>query len=567
VGNAVILQDDWSGGIYRGRKAPPNMAYDIINGLINDEGHVFRRPGTAYYTTADAPVTPIAAYAGYMTGPRARRVLAWNDSTTLAVKDDLTVMTVADVVAPHNRRPAFIAGGFLVFPGVDPGGGVKITIYGGALTNTPYSAGTAQIDFDSTRVRGTGTAWLANAQPGMILTSSVTAGTGAVGRVVSDTELTLTTPWKGSTTNVGYALTNQQTLVYGSWLPLLGPTRVGAAGTVASLIIATGNRAYFASQTFQLSELLYHELPEGVEILAVEGIGDSALLFTTGGVWRIDNLSLDVIDDQGNIQQQVTRVAPKIALWGECGISGWAGGVIVPALDDVMLVSADGETVTLSGNPENAKIRNLYRAYTGLDGYEPGFATVWRGHYFLPILASGLWVDTLVCRLDRGAAWTRWWGHAAGTAFAALPATATSAAKLLGVKGARVTDLTGCMETTGNPLDADGGTPQFLVDSTDDDLGPGIRPNTAEKIRYVYETNGAGPPVFSVSSAIGPETAPFAAAILKRGGGASNGTNYSAWRVGRKAERIRFRFNCTSSTVTSLILRRREVTIRRAGQT
>jgi hypothetical protein len=324
VGNAVILQDDWSGGIYRGRRAPPNMAYDIINGLINDEGHVFRRPGTAYYTTADAPVTPIAAYAGYMTGPRARRVLAWNDTTTVAVKDDLTVMTVADVVAPHNRRPAFIAGGFLVFPGVDPGGGVKITIYGGALTNTPYSAGTAQIDFDSTRVRGTGTAWLANVQPGMILTSSVTAGTGAVGRVVSDTELTLTTPWKGSTTNVGYALTNQQTVVYGSWLPLLGTTRVGAAGTVATLIIATGNRAYFASQTFQLSELLYHELPEGVEILAVEGIGDSALLFTTGGVWRIDNLSLDVIDDQGNIQQQVTRVAPKIALWGECGISGWA---------------------------------------------------------------------------------------------------------------------------------------------------------------------------------------------------------------------------------------------------
>jgi hypothetical protein len=37
--------------------------------------------------------------------------------------------------------------------------------------------------------------------------------------------------------------------------------------------------------------------------------------------------------------------------------------------------------------------------------------------------------------------------------------------------------------------------------------------------------------------------------------------------VGRKAERIRFRFNCTSSTVTSLILRRREVTIRRAAQT
>jgi hypothetical protein len=101
-------------------------------------------------------------------------------------------------------------------------------------------------------------------------------------------------------------------------------------------------------------------------------------------------------------------------------------------------------------------------------------------------------------------------------------------------------------------------------ESNDDDLGPGIRANTAEKVRYVYETSG-GTPTFAVSSAIGPESAAFTAATLKRGGGASDGTDYSAWRVGRKAERIRFKFT-TSSQVTSLILRRREVTIRRASQ-
>jgi hypothetical protein len=102
------------------------------------------------------------------------------------------------------------------------------------------------------------------------------------------------------------------------------------------------------------------------------------------------------------------------------------------------------------------------------------------------------------------------------------------------------------------------------VDENDIDTGPGIRPNTTEKVRYVYETTG-GTPTINVSYATGPEGSSYSAATPKRGGGASTGTDYSAWKVSKKAERIRFRFECTSQ-VNSLILRSREATIREQAQ-
>lgn len=41
-------QDDFSFGIYRGRKAPANSVYDAVNALINDEGLLIKRGGSAY---------------------------------------------------------------------------------------------------------------------------------------------------------------------------------------------------------------------------------------------------------------------------------------------------------------------------------------------------------------------------------------------------------------------------------------------------------------------------------------------------------------------------------------
>jgi hypothetical protein len=68
-------------------------------------------------------------------------------------------------------------------------------------------------------------------------------------------------------------------------------------------------------------------------------------------------------------------------------------------------------------------------------GYQPGLATVHRGHYFLPIVNGSTWVDTLVCRLDlERSPWTRWAGHAAGTAYAVRVGATTRSPKLFGAR-------------------------------------------------------------------------------------------------------------------------------------
>jgi hypothetical protein len=106
-------------------------------------------------------------------------------------------------------------------------------------------------------------------------------------------------------------------------------------------------------------------------------------------------MAFDVVDDVGNVQHRVAQVSKDVILWGDAGISAWAGAFVVPAVEDIYLFSPDGTTQVVS-----EAIRPLYRSYVRA-GYQPGAATVHRGHYLLPILNGTALVDELVCRLDR----------------------------------------------------------------------------------------------------------------------------------------------------------------------
>jgi hypothetical protein len=567
---ASLLQEDFGGGIYRGRKAPANTVYDALNALINDEGHVYRRPGTSYLSTVDTAFT-INGMADVMVGPSLTRTLAWGQ----LYSDHLWVLDTAasawrqiDVAGIVPRARAVPVGNVVALPqATNPR--QLATFYAGSLKTANYSTGTITVTNGSTTITGVGTAWLANADAGMFITDTTTSRQ-VIASIVSDTQMTLATPWPG-TTHSGSAYTLSPTTATGLGSAFAAAPSIlvlAAVGTPARLIYCYNNRAYFtAPGTLALTVTDYHELYGADVITGADSFGDTLVLFTTSGTWMITNMSLDPVDDFGNVQQQIQRVNDLI-LWGDAGIARYGTDLVIPGTDDVYLFAPDGSTTPITGGryPGDAGIRPLYRTHVQA-GYEPGTAVVYRSHYFLPIVvpSTGLVVDVLVCRLDRGAAWTRWAGHAKGTAYARRVGTTSRSPVLIGVSGTRVTDLTGCLNPSGLPADADTTTQTFTVESNDDDLGPGVRPNTAEKVRFVYETIG-GTPTFSALSAIGKEGTTYTAATLKRGGGASDGTDYSAWHVGRKAERIRFKFT-TISQVFSLILRRREVTIRQADQT
>lgn len=562
---ATFEQSDFSAGIYRGLKAPASSVYNALNALVSDEGNLFKRGGAAMFSGSDlgAVVDGIAAV-NLAVGSR---VIVWGDGQVASMNPTTGAITaIPSIAAPLPGARVVVVDGIAIWiarttPSVYYG-------WAGSALTTGYSIGTVTVTQNSDQVTGSATSWVANVDPGTILLAN---GQSAVVRnVTSDTALTLTRPWQGPTFTGVYQLEP-----FAAFSVLLGPAGsatfsvAAAVGLQNRLLLASGERIYIAQPwhpfTFDTdptsgATLSFVDMPRGEAIVAMQGIGDTALVFTTGGVWQILNTSLDLVDDSGNVQWQVQQVDTQVVAWGDPGVALYAGGVIVPALDDVYIVALDGSSKAISEG-----IRPLYRGYVA-SGYKPGKAAIYHGHYLLPIVdgVSSTPIDVLVCRLDRGAPWTRWNAYAAGPAYATYISPTTGQPSLFGSSGERVTNATGCFTPDGSNQSEITGPPTFRVDTNDFDLGPGIRPNTVEKVRAKYETID-GVPVITVSWATGQEGASYTSATLKRGGGASDGTGYSAWKVTKKAERIRFRFQ-TSSQVSSLILRRLEVTVRPAAQ-
>jgi hypothetical protein len=561
---ASIGQDDFGAGIYRGREAPAGAVYDAVNALIDDEGQAFERGKSAFYSASNSASNLARLFAPYLPAIATSRVIADRNVLNGALNPVEVTNGIGTFLDIGSRLTSY--SDFAVFTD----GATAITFYAGSLKTNFYSAGGVSITQGTTTLTGVGTAWLANVDAGMIL-SNVAANALAVVKIVnSDTQITLTKPWESATV-AGAAYFLGSVAATNAIIPLVASRSflIAAGSGLPRLLLAIGNRVYFTEPgAIVFDPNLYHELPSNGNIIGAEGGGDSALIFTTRGVWRISNLSFDPVDDAGNIQHIVEQVNKDVVLWDDYGIAAWDTGIVVPGIEDVYLVSPDFGLRTLSEG-----IRPLYRSYVKA-GYQPGLASVHRGHYFLPILNGTTLVDTLVCRLDRPFQtpsgrvfypWTRWSGHAAGPAYATLIAETTRSPKLLGLNAKRVTDLSGCMEkSSASGQDADATTPTFTVDTNDFDLSPGPFPSQAGMTRVVYETTG-GTPTPAMASAIGPESASYTAATLIKGGGASDGTDYSAYRVNRRAERIRLRFQNTSQ-VTSLILRSISLWVRQSGR-
>jgi hypothetical protein len=340
------------------------------------------------------------------------------------------------------------------------------------------------------------------------------------------------------------------------------------------LLNAAGDAVYFSSRlltsstdwAFAESED-YHLIPGGHEVTGLEGIGDAAFVFTTGGTWVIRNLAYDLTDDYGNPQQTAQAVAPNLILWDERGISSYRGSVVVPAIDDVYLLSLGGEPV-----PVSEAIRPLYRSYVKA-GYQAGFATVHRAHYFLPIMNGSTLVDVLVCRLDGGSpAWGRWSGHAAGAAYVEMVGSSSRSPKLYGISGQRITDLSGCFApVAGNKNDADGSTHVLSVVTRDFALRPQVR-NLWRYLRARFQLDDAASdnPTLTLESSAGPPESE----VWVSSGSWAEGTGEDSSKIailnsdgnpGRRVQSIRFRIR-SSGPAARLVLRSLEVFYRASGR-
>jgi hypothetical protein len=567
---ASTIQDDWSGAIYRGKRTPPNAAFDIINGFVDADRLIYRRGGNAYQSTTDAGETLLGIAAPHL--PIGSRTIAWGSGGLHVLDtDDVTPVSISGTAPRALSRPAGL-NGLVAFPSSTGG---YAFLYGGSLNPNGYATGTVTVTSSSETVTGVGTSWLANAAPGMIF--GVGSTTSVVLSVDSDTQITLIAPWPGTTAaGAAYAL-NPKALAGNTTVADYAGTDdvyVAAVGAVARLLIATKQRVYFSERgdPFSFDSTVYHEIPAGIAIVGATSIGDTAVIFTTAGAWTIDNMSLDPIDAYGNIQHTVAQLN-EIVLWGDPGLAIWSGALLVPAVDDVYLMPLGASPQPISGargTQWDDGIRALYRSYVKA-GYQPGTAAVHQGHYFLPIVNGTALIDTLVCNLSGGFVWSRLAGHAADIAYAVRVPTAARTPRLLGVSGQRILNNTGIFDPTGaNMTDADGTTSNLVLTTRDYPTGAN-QPGVAHKIRARYELASSNVATVAVAYSSDQDAGSFTT-LTSRGGQNgtggwtdSDGSLYQWANVGKKRERIRFRLT-VAGACTRFVLRSVELLTRPSGK-
>lgn len=584
----VQIQSDFSGGSFQSPSReliPKNGFAKAVNALLEEDGAIYRRGGSAYVSSSDFPANLTFLWDGYLTAGH-RTVFASASSYGVLASDNTTNVSLGGT-GTDGQRPA-AGNGLLFVPNGASGSTGAVTVYGGA-TKATYATGTLTTTSGSATVTGSGSAWAANLESGMLLTSGGNL-LGVVKTVDTNTQVTLRDPARSVVT----AATYSAAATY-AFSPI-GALRVDAVATVsnpARLVVASGDTIWFSAAgdpfTFNLAAVGgdYHKLPQGAQVTGMEALRNVLFAYSTQGIFTITGMDFDLTDALGNVQQRLDQINRDIVLWDARGIAGTRGALVVPAVDDVYLVTDSAAPQVLSG-----PIRALYRSYVAA-GYQTGFGGVYRSHYFLPILNGNTWVDTLVCRMDQGG-WTFLAGHG-GTSVGFTQRSAgnpTRQPQLLSAGGRRILDLSGIFTPTfANKNDADGTTHVFSVITRDFTTG-GLRKNLVKKIRLRYDLNDAGtddPTIeayYSSGQVVtgnplwggvswgsftwGPSSdEQFAALTLPQAHG-PEGTSVTTWQVlttetGVRPRFARFKFQ-SSSPCSKLVIRSLEMFVRSGGR-
>ena len=511
---AELQQADFSAGTFRSvdrRLIPDNGAYDIVNGLLNDDGSVYRRGGATYQSTAFSGSGLRWIWESIFTAGRRTLFANTSDFGVLGV-DDQTPVNLGGSGLTQPVRAAQV--GDLLF--IDGG-----TVYGGSRRTSGYSTGTVSVTNGSPTVTGSGTTWSTNVDAGSLL--NVGGNRYYVVQAVnSDTSITLTENY-GGTTAAGSAYA---TVPLGSADFANDRARSSQhyAAVASRLISGEGRKVwisdgidpdtgYLQSQTFQ--DTGNHELPNGAEVVGLAAVGTKCLVFTTQGLFVITNLAFDIVDTLGNQQHGVQQLSQDLVLWGKAGLASWQQQVIAPCTDGCYLLDGTSSPQLISRS-----ITPLLSDYQR-QGLQPGGASVYRNHYFLPVIDGGGTVqDMLVCRLDRAAQtrvglvfpWTRFNGFAGDCSAVTTRIGQSSAARqpvLLGASNAtngRVLNLSS-MFTPDTPYAEDADGTSHDLDLITRDFPLNQVPDLVRRVHMDYVLTGqdVSEPFVVGAYAVGPE--------------------------------------------------------------
>jgi hypothetical protein len=566
-----ISQDDFSAGMDRASARhliSSRGVYDIENGLLDDDGAIYRRGGTEYVSNALAQGARWV-WNGYLPAVGQRTVFQTEAPAKLGVLNGAVPVDLGPVVDALPGSTA-VVGGILFI-----GGGA---MYAGSRKAADYSAGTISYTDGSKIITGVGTAWLANADAGMLFRT--TGGRyHVVASVDSDTQLTLLEPVFTSAAGVAYTLTRLGVVTsHSATGPPVADNYVAAGGRLFALegrILSfsegpnpgtTAPALVGRSQTNSFLPENYHELPAGAEGLGLAEVRGRVLVFTTSGVFALTGAALNIADSAGNPQHRLELVYGDLVLMGGAGLVAYEGAFIAPCQSGVYLVDGISAPLRL-----DRSISKLWESYV-LAGRVVGRTGVFKNHLFLPVIhASGLVLDVLVCRLDRPVrtrlgdvfAWSRFSGHALAGAFAADPISQ----QLLGAHSSgRIIDLATAFEPSATTKDdANGGDHVLRVDTRDFSMGD-RNESMWRRVRLHYQLveDTGDVPTVSMYAVPGGTTEFSWGASLDGDAPETDRTPYT-FVVERRGEFIRYRIE-TKAAIASLTIRGIESFVRRSGK-
>lgn len=584
TGQTTLAQRDFSIGVVRGvgpESIDPRALWDHIDGLYEADGGTYGRGGSRAFSDAlaspeDHPMNWI--FDGYFDAGQ-RTLCATDDDFLVLDSDDETLLNLgSDGLSLPPPGSALLESLLFI------GGGY---IYGGSRKTANYTTGTiatTQVAYDSNgqptnataakTVTGSGTSFTANVDPGMLIQIG-NERVYVVDSVTDNTHLVLRDPYEGSTgsgksytATPFYKITAADPYESGAFYAVCTNRLITAAKNVVKFTEIQKPHKWTLTAGDPPAEIPNeHPLPEGLRVISAGVVGQTALIFTTGGAWTINGLAFDIVDAQGNTNHRVQVLSRELVAFGQ--LATWQQALLVPCLSGIFLLDGVSNPVRLS-----RPIDELYQDYVDRP-YRVGQPEVYNDHLLLPVLsAAGKVKDLLVAKLDRPTTVagqpSRPWSRQSGIgvecpAFAVRNGT-DGTRKLLGANRplAQIVDCSEFWRPADAPEeDADGTAPEWVLVTRDYETG-NLIPNTVRFVRPRYELVGDGAEItveygYGVRSETGPRLGDvefggfeFAAGDedvyypLACTFGESDGLKPRRCRVNKATRSIRYRLSCST---------------------
>lgn len=573
----TIGQDDFAAGILRGPAPDVQPGVGVssaVNGLYNDDGDVYRRGGTIN-TGMPALANPVQyVWSGYLAGIKRMMIGTYNSAYAVdPVTKARTLLANSQVDFTHAVQGA-VTGELLFLP--------DSRVWGGATKPDNHAQQQVTTSAGWPDVVGVSTTFTTSLEIGTVM---FIYGDGyyRVIAITDDTHATL----DRSVKNSGTVTFVTDSLGYWDRPYKLDKTgRMHVAAIAGRLVAAVNNRIAFSEADNPWSFVAddFHELPGGVIVTGLAPLRDTLLVFTNYGLWTISNMAYDLTDALGNIQQNLSLIAPGVSLWGEGGLAEWAGRIVAPCLDRIYIVDAINPPQPISDS-----ISPSYQKLLQTPGVQPGGAKAWRNHYFLPLLREKTGpsdqecISLQICRLDRPVQgrqlyfpWSTFEGHGGRMMAADINLLGATPTMLVAHQSGTLIDYGKTFDPEASVKnDADGSAHVFDVESRDFPTGNG-QPNHVRKLRLRYSLDDTAQIQAAISfGTSGTDDSGFPPSPdnparvwhkLDDVTPPSSGTEPVAWplREGKRVRYVRARFRCTDA-VSRLVFHHLDFTIRPAS--